>query len=269
MVRFFNSHYSYFVDNLCCLRYLLNYKFLKKMKKLIPLLIVIPLFFSCNTSNLPAGFSKIESIEPPILVDLRYSGSDNFLGRTVKGYENPKNILLTNETIDALIKVQKILSKKNLGLKLFDGYRPQKSVNNFVEWAKDLNDTVTKSKYYPNEKKDSLFFKGYISEKSGHSRGSTVDLTIIDIKNNKELDMGTTYDFFGEESWIDYSKLSSKQRANRLLLQSLMKKYGFRPLKEEWWHFTLHNEPFPEKYFIVDDSPLKNFNISFPFSFSL
>ncbi len=110
-----------------------------------------------------------------------------------------------------------------------------------------------KSTHYPNVKKKRLFKEGYIASKSGHSRGSTIDLTIIDLKNNKELDMGTTYDFFGEESWIDYSKLSSKQRANRLLLQSLMKKYGFRPLKEEWWHFTLHNEPFPEKYF--------NFNV--------
>ena len=115
------------------------------MKKLILLLLFIPFVFSCNTSNVPVGFSKIESIEPPILIDLRYSGSDNFLGRTVKGYENPRNILLTNETIDALTKVQKTLSKTNLGLKLFDGYRPQKSVNNFVEWAKDLKDTVTKS----------------------------------------------------------------------------------------------------------------------------
>ena len=222
------------------------------MKKLIPLLIVIPLFFSCNTSNLPAGFSKIESIEPPILVDLRYSGSDNFLGRTVKGYENPKNILLTNETIDALTKVQKNLSKKNLGLKLFDGYRPQKSVNNFVEWAKDLNDTVTKSKYYPNEKKDSLFFKGYISEKSGHSRGSTVDITLIftdSINYGKELDMGSGWDFFGNKSWIDYDSITDLQKNNRNYLQKIMNQNGFKSFSKEWWHFTLIDEPYPNTYF--------------------
>ncbi|KRO87192.1 MAG: M15 family metallopeptidase [Bacteroidetes bacterium] len=222
------------------------------MKKLILLLLFIPLVFSCNTSNVPAGFSKIESIEPPILIDLRYSGSDNFLGRTVKGYENPRNILLTNETIDALTKVQKTLSKTNLGLKLFDGYRPQKSVNNFVEWAKDLKDTVTKSKYYPKEKKDSLFFKGYISEKSGHSRGSTVDITLIftdSINYGNELDMGSGWDFFGNKSWIDYDSITDSQKNNRNYLQNIMNQNGFKSFSKEWWHFTLIDEPYPNTYF--------------------
>ena len=127
--------------------------------KNIKLLLLILFLCSCDKSNVPPGFSKIESIEPPILLDIRYSGSDNFLGRTVIGYENPKNIL-TNETIEALTNIQKLLSKNGLGLKLFDGYRPQKSVNNFVEWSKEISDTLTKEKYYPDEKKDSLFFKG-------------------------------------------------------------------------------------------------------------
>ena len=222
------------------------------MKKLIQLLLFIPFVFSCNTSNVTVGFSKIESIEPPVLIDLRYSGSDNFLGRTVKGYENPRNILLTNETIDALTKVQKTLSKTNLGLKLFDGYRPQKSVNNFVEWAKDLKDTVTKSKYYPNEKKDSLFFKGYISEKSGHSRGSTVDITLIftdSINYGNELDMGSGWDFFGNKSWIDYDSITDSQKNNRNYLQNIMNQNGFKSFSKEWWHFTLIDEPYPNTYF--------------------
>ena len=222
------------------------------MKELVLLLLFIPLVFSCNTSNVPGGFSKIESIEPPILIDLRYSGSDNFLGRTVKGYENPRNILLTNETIDALTKVQNTLSKTNLGLKLFDGYRPQKSVNNFVEWAKDLKDTVTKSKYYPKEKKDSLFFKGYISEKSGHSRGSTVDITLIftdSINYGNELDMGSGWDFFGNKSWIDYDSITDSQKNNRNYLQNIMNQNGFKSFSKEWWHFTLIDEPYPNTYF--------------------
>jgi len=222
------------------------------MKRLILLVLFITFVFSCNKSNIPAGFSKIESIKPPILLDIRYSGSDNFLGRTVKGYENPENILLTNETIDALTKIQKTLSKKDLGLKLFDGYRPQKSVNNFVEWAKDLNDTLTKSKYYPNEKKDSLFLKGYISEKSGHSRGSTVDITLIftdSINYGKELDMGSGWDFFGNKSWIDYDSITDLQKNNRKYLQKIMNQNGFESYSKEWWHFTLIDEPYPNTYF--------------------
>ena len=106
-----------------------------------------------------------------------------------------------------------------------------------------------KSSHYPNVKKIHLFKEGYIASKSGHTRGSTVDLTIIDLNNGKELDMGTIYDYFGEESWIDSTGLTFHQKQNRLLLQSVMKKYGFKSLKEEWWHFTLSNERFPNKYF--------------------
>ena len=220
------------------------------MKKFI--LFLFFLFLNgCNSSNIPPGFSKIESIEPPILLEIRYSGSDNFLGRTVVGYENPKNIL-TNETIKALTKIQKILSKNGLGLKLFDGYRPQKSVNNFVEWSKEISDTLTKEKYYPDEKKDSLFFKGYVAEKSGHSRGSTVDVTLVytdSINYGKELDMGSGWDFFGNKSWIDYDSITDLQKNNRNYLQAIMNQNGFKSYSKEWWHFTLINEPYPHTYF--------------------
>lgn len=219
------------------------------MKKLM--LILIFLIASCKKNSIPTNFSKIENIEPKIYLDIRYSGSENFTGRTVVGYENPKKVL-TNKTIDALTKIQKVLSKKSLGLKLFDGYRPQKSVNDFVEWSKDLSDTLAKSKYYPNEKKDSLFFKGYIAKKSSHSRGSTVDVTIIytdSINFGKELDMGGFWDFFDNKSSFEYNNLTDIQKYNRKYLRMIMTKNGFKPYSKEWWHFTLIDEPYDQTYF--------------------
>ena len=159
---------------------------------------------------------------------------------------------MTNETIEALSIIQKTLLKKGFGLKLYDGYRPQKSVNDFIEWSKKISDTLTKQKYYPNEKKDSLLFKGYIAQKSGHSRGSTVDVTLIYIDSlnyGKELDMGSGWDFFGDESWINYDSITELQKNNRNYLQTIMNQNGFRSYSKEWWHFTLSNEPFPNTYF--------------------
>ena len=122
------------------------------------------------------------------------------------------------------------------------------AVDHFAKWARSTNRKMKKT-HYPNVKKRNLFKEGYLASKSGHSRGSTVDLTIIDKSTGIELDMGTIYDFFGKESWVDHKGLNANQKQNRFLLQSVMKKYGFKSLKEEWWHFTLHNEPFPEQYF--------------------
>ena len=122
------------------------------------------------------------------------------------------------------------------------------AVDHFTKWASNRNRKMKKT-HYPNVKKANLFKEGYLASKSGHSRGSTVDLTIINKSTGVELDMGTIYDYFGKESWVDYEGLNENQKQNRLLLQSVMKRYGFKPLKEEWWHFTLHNEPFSDKYF--------------------
>ena len=116
-------------------------------------------------------------------------------------------------------------------------------------WARDLNDTINKLQFYPDVEKRNLFKEEYIATRSGHSRGSTLDLTIIDGNTQQPLDMGSPYDFFGRESWVDYEEINAKQRKNRTLLQSVMKKYGFRNYPKEWWHFTLRNEPFPETYF--------------------
>ena len=233
---------------------LLGCRFINKsimIKKSQVLLFSVFLIFVNLKAQLPNNFVYLDEIIKDVVINLKYLSNDNFIGSPINGYINNR-IIITKEAASALKHVQEDLSHFGYGLKVFDAYRPQKAVDHFVKWSKNNNKKM-KSTHYPNVKKKRLFKEGYIASKSGHSRGSTIDLTIIDLKNNKELDMGTIYDFFGKESWVDYSNLSSKQRANRLLLQSLMKKYGFRPLKEEWWHFTLHNEPFPEKYF--------NFNV--------
>lgn len=206
-------------------------------------------FFIGNAWALPDGFVYVDEVIPSIQQDLRYFGNNNFVGRPIYGYRANRAIL-TKSAASALRAVQEELSPFGLGLLVFDAYRPQEAVDDFVAWSKDLSDTKTKSIYYPRVPKESLFAQEYIAERSGHSRGSTVDLTIVS-KNApfEPLDMGTRFDFFGPESWPTYAGISLQQRANRLLLQSIMVKHGFNPYPQEWWHFTLRNEPFPNTYF--------------------
>lgn len=134
-------------------------------------------------------------------------------------------------------------------MKIYDAYRPQKAVDHFEKWAKDLNDTKMKEYFYPNLNKSVLFEQGYIANHSGHSRGSTVDLTLYDMKTEKEVDMGGTFDYFGEESHPDYKNITPEQYKNRMMLRQAMTNHGFEPLPTEWWHFTLKNEPYPNTYF--------------------
>lgn len=145
--------------------------------------------------------------------------------------------------------VQEELYSNNLCLKVYDGYRPQRAVNHFIRWARDLNDTVNKSQFYPEVNKRNLFKEGYIASRSGHSRGSTLDLTITDGETGEPLDMGSPYDFFGQQSWVNYKNITEKQKANRQRLQTVMLKHNFRNYSKEWWHFTLRWEPFPKTYF--------------------
>lgn len=198
--------------------------------------------------QLPSGFVYVESYIPGIKVDMRYCGSNNFVGKPIEGYTR-EVVILTKAAAMALKKVQSELAPYNLSLLVYDAYRPQRAVNHFLKWARDLNDTLNKSSYYPDIPKSELFKKEYIATRSGHSKGSTLDITIVDSKTCKPLDMGTPYDFFGEESWGSYTALTPQQLANRMLLKKLMQKHGFRPYKQEWWHFTLNNEPFPDTYF--------------------
>jgi len=196
--------------------------------------------------QLPEGFVYIKMVIPTIELEIRYAGNHNFIGKPIEGYNAPKAII-TVEAANMLKKIQLELEKKNLGLKIYDAYRPQKAVNHFVKWAKNLNDTINKEEFYPNVKKKNLFKEEYIASRSGHSRGSTVDLTIIDLSTDekKALDMGSPYDFFGKESWVSNTNLTLKQLQNRKILQEVMQKYNFRNYPKEWWHFTLRNEPYP------------------------
>nr|WP_287410998.1 M15 family metallopeptidase [Pseudodesulfovibrio sp.] len=212
------------------------------------LILTCLLTIPASADSLPDGFVRLNQFIPDATYDVRYYNGHNFVGVKIDGYTAPV-VIITIQAATALKQVQTDLKPFNLGLKIFDGYRPQKAVDHFARWAKDINDTRTKPEFYPDVDKRHLFRDGYIAAKSGHSRGSTVDLTIIDLTTKTELDMGTTFDFFGPKSWPDNKSMSPKVRANRALLQSIMRNNGFKHLKEEWWHFTLKNEPYTNTYF--------------------
>ena len=215
--------------------------------KLVPLILII-IFLRSFQESVPEEFVNAKKIIPTLEVELRYFGINNFVGDTISGY-NSNNLYLTKQATQALKLVQEELLQDNMCLKVFDGYRPQQAVNHFMAWAKDLNDTVMKAQYYPDVDKKQLFVQEYIATRSGHSRGSTVDLTIIDGKTNEPLDMGSSYDFFGRQSWVDFDGITQEQKKNRQLLQQVMLKHGFHNYPKEWWHFTLKGEPFPNTYF--------------------
>ena len=225
------------------------------MKRSIPALVVLFGLFlfigsmaQAQQRPLPEGFVYLEQIVPDIIQEPRYFSDRNFVGQRVDGYLAPRCII-TQKGAEALKKVQEELKPFGLGLKVYDAYRPQQAVNHFIRWAKDLGDTKTKKNYYPDVDKENLFRDGYIAGKSSHSRGSTVDLTIINLADKSEMDMGSPFDWFGPESWPDNPSAFPGQRANRLLLRTLMQKYGFSPYAQEWWHFTLKDEPHPETTF--------------------
>ena len=216
-------------------------------------LIFIVLFNYISTNyNLEKGFVYLSDINSSIIVDLKYYSSNNFTGKFVEGYNSNKAIL-TKEAAVALSNAQDDLNKIGYSLILYDAYRPQSAVDFFVKWSSNINDTIYKNTYYPNIKKSELFKLGYIAYKSGHSRGSTVDVSLVEIESKKEIDMGTIFDYFGVESHTFFNNLSKKQKLNRLILYEAMSNNGFKNYSKEWWHFTLENEPF-QKYF---DFPIK------------
>lgn len=196
----------------------------------------------------PADFVDILNYIPSVQIDVRYFGSDNFVGTPIDGYEAEK-ILLTITAAQALSMVQADLAASGLGLKVFDGYRPQRAVDHFVRWAEDLDELTMKSRYYPGVDKENLFRDGYIAARSGHSRGGTVDITLVSLSSGMEVDMGSAWDFFDPISWPSSEAVAPEQSANRILLQTIMMKHGFNPLMEEWWHFTFSDELFPDSYF--------------------
>ena len=206
---------------------------------------------STVTAQVPEYFGYIINEMPDIALEIRYASKENFMGRVVNGYESPK-VVLTKKALSALKKAQTEFKQLGYGIKVFDAYRPQRAVDEFMQWIKEEKDTIMKHKYYPQLDKKNLVPQGYIAEKSGHSRGSTLDLSLVyldGVKKGQEVDMGGEWDYFGKRSNYDYPEISSKQKEKRALLQKIMIKHGFLPYAEEWWHFTLAKEPFPNQYF--------------------
>ncbi len=195
-----------------------------------------------------SDFVRIGEYIPDVILEIRYYSTFNFIGDRIDGYNQPI-ALLTNAAAKALKAASDEFVKMGYRLKIYDAYRPQRSVDHFVRWAKNLDDERMKAIFYPDVPKDSLFSSGFIAEHSGHSRGSTVDLTLFDMARGCDVDMGGYFDFFGEVSHSDYADLTDAQKANRKLLSDVMVRNGFVPLREEWWHYTLKDEPYPDVYF--------------------
>lgn len=195
-----------------------------------------------------SGFVDTAEAAPGLRVELRYFGDHNFIGRRIEGYEAPV-CLLTKQAAAALAMVQRDLALAGFGLKAFDCYRPARAVAHFVCWTRDLADQSRKAEFYPAVDKRNLFREGYIAARSGHSRGSAIDLTLVGLADGRELDMGSPFDFFGKRSWLADRTVSLEAQANRRLLALAMQRRGFRPYSKEWWHFVLRNEPYPNSYF--------------------
>lgn len=192
-------------------------------------------------------FVDITTVIPNAVLDIRYFGDHNFVGKPVDGYTAPK-CLLHESAAKGLVKVQQQAQQQGLGIKVFDCYRPQRAVDHFVRWVNDKSDTKTKAEFYPNLGKDKLL-GGYIAAKSGHSRGSTIDLTLVDAKTGQELDMGSPFDMFDTLSNTDDPRITPAQKANRYKLKNLMVEAGFSPYSMEWWHFTYKPQAYPNTYF--------------------
>lgn len=201
----------------------------------------------------PVMLVDVKNYSKSIMVEMKYLTEDNFVGEVIDGYRKNK-CLLTPQAAKALAKAQTIAIKNGFSLLVHDCFRPQRAVNHFVRWSKVLQDKKTKKKYYPNLQKDKLFKLGYIASKSGHSRGSTIDLTLYDLKNKKSVDMGTIYDFLDPLSNTDNPDTKPGAMKHRKLLVDIMKQANFVNYDKEWWHYTLKNEPNKKKYF---DYPVK------------
>ena len=195
----------------------------------------------------PRGFVDAAAVIEGLVVDMRYFGDNNFVGTRIDGYERPR-CLLTRQAADALAAIQRDLAPRARaqGVRLLPATR---AVAHFIRWAQRIDDVKRKAEFYPDIDKRDLFRLGYIAARSGHSRGSTVDLTLVRRADGAELDMGTPADFSGPQSWLADKRVSEEARKNRALLVGAMTRGGFRPYHKEWWHYTLANEPFPDTYF--------------------
>ena len=224
-------------------------------------IVFVPLAFwtlsaQAEVSELHSGFVDVSVAVPGVLVEPRYAGPNNFIGKKIDGYD-AETVIVSKEVAAALYRVQATLQALGMALKLYDGYRPQRAVDHFARWAKDHKDTLMKADYYPNIAKGELFKLGYIAERSGHSRGGSVDLTVVERADDgtwAELEMGSPWDLFDERSHASSTAVSQSAQKNRQFLADIMVQNGFTPYAEEWWHFTLVPEPYPDTYF---DFPIR------------
>ena len=195
-----------------------------------------------------SGFVLLSDAAPDVIQEIRYYSTFNFVGERIDGYEQPI-ALITREAGEALAAASQDAMSRGYRLKVFDAYRPQMAVDHFVRWAEDVEDTRMKEYFYPELDKSVLFDQGYIDKLSGHTRGSTVDITLFDMKTEREVDAGGTFDYFGELSHPDYRGITDAQYEIRMTLRDIMTGAGYLPLETEWWHFRLDNEPYPDTYF--------------------
>ena len=255
---------------------------MRRLVLLMFLLLAAPASADVVKQAPPGAFVSLHDVDPSIVIEMRYLTSHNFIGRPIKGYRDPLCIL-TRETAEALDRVQSAVRAKGYTLKVYDCYRPQRSVDSFVHWGKDLSDQRMKAEFYPRVRKARVFKEGYIATQSGHSRGSTVDLTLVRLPAGKQeryhrgdrlrdcagprrkrfrdntIDMGTGYDCFDTKSHPFNPRVTAKQRRHRMLLRRAMLAEGFKGLETEWWHFTLRAEPYPETFF---DFPVSRSSLS-------
>lgn len=246
---------------------------------IVGIFVVIQGCYALSEEARAKGFVFLHEIDPTILVSLRYATSENFVGAPVDGYKRSDVVVLTRQTAEALKKVQEEVKKDGYSLVVYDAYRPQKAVNHFVRWGLDVVNQTKKSHYYPRVEKDQCFELGYIAKRSGHSRGSTVDLTLIKIGNSLHkiqeqkrtlsdgfvidflddgtVDMGSSFDLFDVASHHENALIQENFKAQRAYLTKKMLDHGFKTFPEEWWHFTLKNEPYP----YTEDSSYFDFNI--------
>lgn len=203
-------------------------------------------------ANIHPGFVTLKEVCPNLNIYASYARLSNFTGEKVPGYKNI-SALMAKIPAEALCRIQKDAEEKGYGLKIFDSYRPLKAVAFFQEWAqRSESNPHLKEMYYPDFTRMELFENGYIAKQSSHSRGSAVDLTLVDLKTNEDLDMGTHFDFFGELSHTDSPKISSVQKNNRKILKDLMENRGFKNFSQEWWHYSFKPEPYPNEAFDFD-----------------
>lgn len=248
----------------------LSYRFWLAVGILLAIPIVINLMRSPEkTPEMDSsGFVNLSDVVPDAIIEARYFATYNFVGARVDGYLEPV-VLYTREAAAALKEVSDDVKARGYRLKVYDAYRPQCAVNHFVRWGKDLADSLMKPYFYPEVDKSLLFERGYIAEKSGHTRGSAIDLTLFDMATGKELDMGGVHDWFGIESHPDYGgnpdmgeytggvQITEEQFRNRMILREAMLRHGFQPYDCEWWHFSLKDEPYPDTYFTFPVKTLK------------